>query len=498
MESKAKDKAAMRRTDALVGWAQTDITPSQPAMLWGQFHTRVSRGVLDPLTATALAIEADSDMVIIVSCDLVFVTASLVALVRKQIAGRAPGFDPAKLFLCATHTHTAPVFVEGIYGAPEAGVMAPSAYEEYLSERVAGAAVQAWAQRKPGAVAWALSHAVLGRNRRTTYADGHAVMYGATVADDFDGFEDGDDHRVQLLVTWDEHNNPTGVIVNLACPAQLSEQSYYLSADFWHEARTEIRRRLARDIFVLAQCAAAGDQSPHVLIGKPAEDRMLKLAGLGTAAQARLAAAGLEDPDADCRLARRELFGQRIADAVCGALSLAARDIRRGIPFAHRVKTLRLPVRMVTDAKKEQAAQALAHYQATPADSLTHHRRIVRAEGLIARHARQQPSDGLEIEAHFLRIGDVAMVTNPFELFMHYGQQMTARSPAAQTFVVQLAGCALLGEMAKQLGGLYLPTARGVRGGSYSANADDNFVGPEGGQVLVEETVSTLKTLWSE
>jgi len=40
----------------------------------------------------------------------------------------------------------------------------------------------------------------------------------------------------------------------------------------------------------------------------------------------------------------------------------------------------------------------------------------------------------------------------------------------------------------------YLPTATAVAGGGYSA--DKFSVGPEGGQVLVEETVKGLNELW--
>jgi len=44
----------------------------------------------------------------------------------------------------------------------------------------------------------------------------------------------------------------------------------------------------------------------------------------------------------------------------------------------------------------------------------------------------------------------------------------------------------------------YLPTSRAVRGGGYSAIAESNTVGPEGGQVLVDRTVDLVKSLWPE
>ena len=41
-----------------IGWASADITPEQPVVITGQFYARVSEGVMDPVTATALALES--------------------------------------------------------------------------------------------------------------------------------------------------------------------------------------------------------------------------------------------------------------------------------------------------------------------------------------------------------------------------------------------------------------------------------------------------------
>ena len=46
--------------------------------------------------------------------------------------------------------------------------------------------------------------------------------------------------------------------------------------------------------------------------------------------------------------------------------------------------------------------------------------------------------------------------------------------------------------------GLYLPTSLAVRGGGYSAIAESNTVGPEGGQVLADRTLDLIKSLWRD
>ena len=92
------------------------------------------------------------------------------------------------------------------------------------------------------------------------------------------------------------------------------------------------------------------------------------------------------------------------------------------------------------------------------------------------------------VTVHAIRLGDVAFITNTFELFGDYGVRMQARSPATLTCVVQLAG--------RGTSGTYLPTARAVEGGGYSAVIESNWVGPAGGRLLVDESVRMLESLW--
>ena len=89
-----------------------------------------------------------------------------------------------------------------------------------------------------------------------------------------------------------------------------------------------------------------------------------------------------------------------------------------------------------------------------------------------------------------MRLGDVAIATNPFELFLDYGVQVQAQSAAPQTVLIQLAS--------PVEHGYYVPTPRALGGGGYSAIVEQSLVGPEGGQALVERTVQAIGELWSE
>ena len=105
--------------------------------------------------------------------------------------------------------------------------------------------------------------------------------------------------------------------------------------------------------------------------------------------------------------------------------------------------------------------------------------------GNIARYNLQQTTDMNEIEVHVIRLGDIAFATNPYELFLDYGNQMKARSHAKQTMLIQLS-CGAAG---------YLPTEKAEKGSHYSAYVSSGIQGHEGGDLLVRKTVSEINKM---
>ena len=78
-----------------VGTATISITPDKPVALDGQFNTRISRGVDNPVTATAVAIEArEGNLVlgqaILLSADLVVFRPPVPQPLRSDCARSCP------------------------------------------------------------------------------------------------------------------------------------------------------------------------------------------------------------------------------------------------------------------------------------------------------------------------------------------------------------------------------------------------------------------------
>jgi len=434
----AQDARGGEKQGLRVGWSATDITPPKPASMRGFFKKRISSGVRDPLTATALALESPgpdgvAEQAILVSCDLCGIGKTTQESVRRLVKERLGDFDVGRLVLHATHTHQGPYERAGLFGAKHdvtpqeqaQGAMTGDEYAALLADRLAEATVHAWTSRKPGGVSWALEHAAVGFNRRFVYLDGVAKMLRPVDTPEFDCVEGVEDHGLGLLFFWDAQGRLTGVVINVACPAQTDQGGTLISADFWSDVREEIAAR-HKDVFVLPQCGAAGDIYPKAMFRRRAEEAMAKRRGIPW---------------------RREI-ARRIVEGMERALPGAQSDVAKHPVLRHAVVQVNLPT---------QPPSVRPSYVCDPVDPA---------------------------ECHVMRLGEVAMATNPFELFSDYGIRIQARSKATMTLVVQLAG---------QCSG-YLPSARAVRGGGYGA--DKYLVGPDGGRILVDRTVEAVNGLY--
>jgi hypothetical protein len=481
-----------------IGWASTSLTPDQPVQLTGQHYARVSEGVLDPVTATALILAPGGDpagAVCLVSCDLVSISDSLWAAVRRKVTAAIPELDAGGVILNATHTHSAPLARTAAdeylrvgssiqEGELELPAMAAGDYIAWASDRIAAAVAEAWRARAPGAIGFGLGQAVVGRNRRSCYLGGEARMYGDTTKDDFSHIEGYEDHSVNLLATWNASGSLTGLVVNVACPSQVSEHSFQVSADYWHDTRVELRRRLGPNLFVLPQCSAAGDQSPHIQWGKAAEERMMKLSGRSLRQQIAVRLADAAETALPAMAADRQaapLVRRRSETVALARRRLTQKDVDEAMAQAEPLRLEYERLCRELEAHPEQREQPRWYVPATRA-----YRRWRWHANVKLRFENERLQGRFPAELHAIRLGDLAIATNPFEYYLDYGVRIKARSPAVQTFLVQLAG-----------GGSYVPTERAVAGKSYGAVPASTPVGPEGGRELAEWTVSALRALWA-
>ena len=446
-----------------IGWGSREFTPTRPAMLQGQMHVRVARTALDPLQVTAMAMESDppGDSVIFLSCDLAFPSPKFIRAVREGVRGRFPYGVAQRIIVNATHTHTSLVLDDGFYQHPGGDVMTSEECSALVIGRAVEAVVDAWESRVPRTVGRAFGHAVVGHNRYATYTDGTARMYGKTHVDNFAWVGGYEDHSLDMLFTWDPDGRLAGVALSIPCPSQVTESIEEFSSDYWHEVRVELRRRLGDHLHVLPLCSAAGDQSPHFLLYDKLEEEMRRRRGV----------------------TERQEIALRVADAVERALECTRPEPASACALAHRVRELSLTARRIRRADRDWAAAALAEAQArSQAGWWPENLRKV-----VESFDNDRQADPFPVEIHVVRIGDLAIATNPFELFLDYGLQIKAWSRAAQTMLIQLTGR-----------GMYLPSARALQGGGYGVTPAVSPVGPEGGGELVRATVEMIREVFAQ
>lgn len=482
----------MRNEEFRIGWSIEDITPDGPASLFGQYYERISKYVQSPLKATACAIEStyekgNKEQAIMVSADLLLIPRTLQDSLKISVRNQIPDFDARKLFFNATHTHSAPNpgLDWGLDSKPEAG------YTKLLSEKLSNAVVSAWNNRKLAGISRSLGYATVGHNRRVQYANGTTEMYGSTDRNDFIGMEGASDPGVDMLYCWDLNKELTGIIMNISCPAQVTESQYYISADYWSEVRKRLKEKFSKDVYILAQCGAAGDLSPRDLPRgyKAGEPNMWDVPGIVE-------------------------IGRRLTQVIDAAYPEAMNNIQTAPLFKHTVADVDLPRRKVTEEEYNKALKIVSEIRSRePKDTNSPHTAwnrflkelhenektrefgpwdnkesdfgIVKInERILEIYTTQDKHPFYNAELHVIRLGDVAIASNPFELYVDYGFSMKGKSKANQTFVVQLSGDY----------GDYLPTSRAILGGQYSALV--SVVGPEGGQILVDETVKLINEMW--
>lgn len=493
-----------------IGWGRREISLDEPMSLPGQHYMRISEGVLDPMYVTALCLEKDGQCVVFMSCDML--SPMGMEGVCELVQQKHPDFRAEWILPNGTHAHTGGARKETPERTPDGKDIYPGEkYKEFTLRMGAEAVCEAWETRAPGGVSYGYGFAVVGHSRRTVYfddiskrssskligsaPDGHGKMYGKTNDPQFSHYEVGADHFVNALYTYDAAGALTGILVNVPCPSQVSENFAMQTADYWNEVRQGIRETFGENVYVLPQCAAAGDTSPRQLHYLKAQQRRHLL---------KYGADYADEPDPYRKkfvkaMAERRDIAERIVQAVKEIYGWSKKEIFTDPVLKHKMELVPIHKRFVTDEEAQMCRDILQKLEELVPDreSMTdkeyrkamsrYQASVSRNSNALKRYDGQAEEDPyLHTVVHVVQVGEVAFASNRFEMYQDYMHRIQARSPFTQTFVVQLASFE---------GGRYLPTQRGVRNKGYSASLFCNVVGFEGGQELVDGTLRMLEEL---
>ena len=444
-----------------IGWAMRDISTDKPVAIPGQMFVRVSEGIFDPIYVTALAVDGGEgqDAFVFVSLDLTNLRSTVVKDTVSRAVEREPELPRDGIILNCTHTHTS----VDTYGtqdkAPDGAPRFPGTeYREIVVEKAVEAILEAWHNRKPGGIAFGYGYAVAGHSRRVCYFEdmskanpnavapnGTAIMYGNTRDPRFSHYEAGADHFLNCLFTLDEKDALTGMILNVPCPSQVGEQLFKLSADYWTEVREMVEETFGKGIFVLPQCAAAGDLSPRILHYKGAQERRMRLK-YGLSYRTSVTDPRGEDYFNRIMTERRDI-AERIVKGAAEVWSWAKKDIRREVRVRRRSEKISLALRKITPEEAQWCRDTVAAMEkAIPSDKegtpdeirravSRYHTIKNRNTGAIERFEKQGDDPRNTYTLNVAALDEVAFCFNCFELYMDFMHRIQARSPFLQTFV---------------------------------------------------------------
>ena len=498
-----------------IGWDEQSLVPEKRVSLAGQFFERISEAVESPICATAMAVESDGEEMIIVSVDMEGFPEELVALAREKFAALCSEVDPRKLIIAATHTHAAmkvagrgaaksksgqaidsrgamlekflpkdKMFVANV--TCDDDILTPEEGTELVTDKIALAASRAWEKRSEAYYTNEFGRAAVGMCRRACYDDGSAQMWGDTNTANFVSLEGGNDSGIELLYTFDKDKKLTGIVANIACPAQILEQRNLISADYWGRAKAILREKLGEDIYLLSLCGAAGDQCPRDLVRWVAPETPIDDPNVKRPYPLKRKADPSMYDVSGCNI-----VGKRVANEIISVLEDIG-ELKSEAIFEHKIIDMELPLRRVTMAEHDHAVREIEYYIEKNKDKVAYtyedSARLNVHIGTIRRYQEQQFKNTVKAETHIIRFGDISISTSPFELFLDYGNIIKARSYSEQSFIVQLC-CGGLG---------YLPTAKAEKGGHYSAYVSSGDVGHEGGDILVRVTLDKINEMFKD
>ena len=260
---------------SLAGVGRADITQQGPLRLEGYGRTGASTGVLDPLSATALALARDpAEPLVLISCDATALLVRDCDALRGAVA-RALGIGAKRVHLLYTHTHSAPAIT------PE--------YLDLLRERLVAAAGEAVGALRPARVGWGVAEADAALHRRPRDAQGRAY-HGPNPAFPID-------RRVGLLRVDGADGRPLAALLWYGAHGNvLKGESSVVSADWPGAARRVVEGALGCP--ALVAIGASGNVNARWRGDTDALERMgLAVGGAALAAWAAVETAPLTTLD---------------------------------------------------------------------------------------------------------------------------------------------------------------------------------------------------------
>jgi len=438
------------KTRLRAGAAKVNITPPVGTPLSGYKARRdVSQGIHDELYAKVLVLDDGERALAIITADLLGFYEDFVDKIRNLIRKRT-NIDKEAILVSATHTHSAPDTLCGLYSQGKAS----DSWMDVLAQKIAGCAYLAWRNRREAQIGVGKGMVDgIGVNRRSP--DGKPV-----------------DQEVGVIRVEDVEGNLMAVLINYTCHAVvLGPDNLFISADYPGYTMRTIERVKGEDVVAMFTNGAEGD----INTGHSAD-----ISGIGGYIPGRT-------------FERAEKLGNILAGEVLKVLEQI--KVSPKIYLDVKRKLVELPLRDLPSSR--EAERELERKRAT-LDRLkgASYEKLTRAKiekfyaEITLSLAREVESLGLtgamRAEIQVMRINDAVLVAIPGELFVEIGLDIKRKSEFENTFIVGLAN----GEIG------YIPTRQAFMEGGYES-ISTKFT-EEAGERIRDAALELIKELKEE
>ena len=392
-----------------VGFGRIDITPPLGSYLQGYQDPRYAKGVLDPLSANALAFDDGEKRAVIIVCDLVGISQEVMEKLRPTVAEIANLPREAVCVSC-THIHTGPGLSKYRHGFNN------EEYVEWIMKRLGDAALLALGDLAPAKMSYTRGKVEdVAFIRRFRMKDGSVCTNPGWQNPDIDHPLGTPDEESQLLIIKREGKPEIGVVNFQVHPDVIGGE--YLSADFPSFVRKTYERNVPNSLCVYIN-GAWGDTN-HIDV--------------------RL------NPENDCAAgyARSKYMGEKIAYSVLSNYELAKELPDGKVNFAE--KRVAIKYRKAGSAEELEEAKALVELQQKVGveNILPEVKIFMRRVELVAQAQRivglANVTGDKELVVSALSAGGVAFAGFPGEPFAEVGRMIKEKSKFELTIPVGAA-----------------------------------------------------------
>ena len=367
-----------------LGVSREDITPSVGCRLYGYEDNVFSESVHDRLSATAFVFQSGSVKAVMISATICLVHTALSERIRSRIAQEL-AIPPENCLLCATHTHSGP----NTSGTVGWGSVDEEYCEQIFVPRVCKAAREAAQNMQHVKMGLGVGKSHVGINRRELRSD-NVVYLGQNPWGPYDP-------NMTILSFQNDEGQIVANMIHYGCHGTAAGKNHEISRD-WSGIMTDRVEGLSGGITAFFN-GPEGDVGPRLTNGKTTGDITYV----------------------------EELGGVAAEDAVeIFKKILVWRDVRLSC------KGAMIHVPMKERISKEEAAEQLRKYE-NKSINLGGARKAYYEAVLASYENGYEDLKYTDVCQSILRIGDVAFVSFPYELFSEIGMRIRGASKIPYT-----------------------------------------------------------------